>query len=245
VANELKKAYQDNAWCCYVSAKSDVVLPKIDELFLLIDSFPKTLKDDRRSLVKLGKLSEFIVVAKQPKDKNRRKWIQFLSLFGAAEARKTFLTLLEFQLKGIESLQPLCLLEKRKLGMVVDSWLLYEYREGSVSNESHIPQIIDQLKLLHKHGYQHEDPNFGNFMLDESGNMFLIDCKGKARSGYFSDCYDFMLLNRVGLSDVQIHELVDMNTHSIGYWLARLYQGYIRTRTALKVKIKGKTSKGK
>jgi len=215
----LKQSQQEADWFCYVNENSDVLLPGIMELRDEIHEFPISLKDDRRSLVKLGTMNHGQVIAKQPRDKNRRKWMRFLSLFGPAEARRTFIALLEFKAKGIESLEPICLLEKRRYGMVIDSWLLYKYREGKPSTECHIPQIVEQLKALHRHGYQHQDPHF--------------------RTGRFSDYYDFMLFSNDKFDDV-IMPLIDVNKYSLGYWQARAYRAYIRLRKFIKQKIRRK-----
>jgi len=208
-------------WRCYVADSNTELIPSVDELLGLIEKFPKVLKDDRRSLVKLGEINGVQLVAKQPRDKNKRRWARALTLFGAGEARKTFTTLLEFKNKGIESLTPFCLLEKRKLGMVVDSWLLYNYREGRESDKTCLAQIIGLLKKLHSNGYQHGDPNFGNF----------------------SDYYDFMLLGRGKLTVQEIEAAVAMDKKSFSYRLAKLYQAYIDFRSSYKKKVGRKRSK--
>ena len=230
-------------WRCYVAQDNESAVPSVDELLSLIEQFPKVLKDDRRSLVKLGEINGNQLIAKQPRDKNKRKWARALSLVGAGEARKTFTTLLEFNRKGIESLTPFCLLEKRNLGMVVDSWLLYHYREGKESDKSYLAEIVRILKKLHSNGYQHGDPNFGNFLVDPDDEIFLIDCKGKSRSGRFSDYYDFMLLGRGKLSAQEIEAVVEMDKGSLAYRLAKLYQKYINLRSSYKKKVGRKRSK--
>jgi len=235
---------RDGDWSCYVSDKNQPEIPSIEQLLEKIEDFDVTLKDDRRSLVKLGQLNGQKVVAKQHRDKNRRKWSRLLSLIGAAEAKLSFITLIEFKEKGIESLTPICLLEKKRLAMVVDSWLLYEYREGRSSDRSYLPQIIEQLKIIHRHGYRHEDPNFDNFLIDANGAMFLIDCRGKRRSGLFSDYYDFILLEGGGkFKRHEVEKLIDIDPFSIGYWQARIYRGYIDLRTKWKELIGRRRSK--
>ena len=235
---------QEGQWTCFVGCDSEVNIPPIAQLLTSIDDFDITLKDDRRSLVKRGIFNALDVVAKQPRDKNRRKWSRLLSLIGPSEAKRNFLTLIEFQQKGIESLKPICLLEKKHFGMVVDSWFIYEYREGVESNKSHLKDIVAQLTLIHQHGYRHEDPNFGNFLIDPSGIMFLIDCRGKPRSGKFSDYYDFMLLERVcGFTRQEVEALIEIDRSSFGYMKAQLYRGYINLRTKWKVLIGRKRSK--
>ena len=240
----IKMLQCDGDWCGYTSDDCQFSVPNISELHEHIDGFSKTLKDDRRSLVKLGDLGDINIVAKQPRDKNDRKWSRFLSYFSPAEARRTFITLLEFKQKGIESLTPICFLEKKRWGMVVDSWILYEYREGRESDRSHLKDIVEQLTLLHSNGYRHEDPNFGNFLIDDNGQLFLIDCKGKSRSGRFSDYYDFMLLEaRCHFEASEIEALIDIKRCSFGYLRANIYRMYIRTRTKCKEFLGRKRSK--
>jgi len=234
----------ENGWSGQINGRSGFSVQRVPNLLQAVFTFDNVLKDDRRSLVKLGVIDGVRVVAKQPRDKNKRKWMRFLSLFFLAESKRTYRTLLEFEAKGLESLTPLAFIEKKRWGMVFDSWLLYEYREGRVSQRSDLPQIIQQLQTLHKHGYRHEDPNFGNFLVDDNGVMFLIDCRGKSRSGLYSDYYDYMLLEgAVGCTRDEIEALVDIDRKSIGYWRAQLYRGYIRGRTMWKSLIGRKRSK--
>lgn len=204
-----------------------------------IHAFPTTLKDDKRSLVKQGELFGKKIIAKQPRDKDRRLWIRVLSLFRNGEARSAQKTLTRFAELGINSVQPICTLEQRKYGCLIDSWIIYEFREGQESNLSHLPDIIKLLQKLHQHGYRHDDPNFGNFLVDaDSQQLFLIDCKGKKRLGKFSDYYDFMLLSQRndGVAFADLITTVNINTQHIGYKLATLYATYKRKRTEFKTK---------
>jgi heptose II phosphotransferase len=241
----LRELQRDGAWVCFVDNNDQYQLPSIPELLKTIDGFDVTLKDDRRSLVKKGELGDCMMVAKQPRDKNRRVWARFLSLFRYSEAKKTFLTLKQFKEKGIESVFPVCVMEKREFGGVVDSWLLYEYREGCPCGIRSLEAVIDQLKNLHRNGYRHEDPNFGNVRLDAKGDLFLIDCKGKSRAGRFGEYYDYMLVSHRndGVEMNDIEELVTMSKHSLGYWLASTYAAYKTARTALKKRLKRQRSK--
>ena len=164
-------------WCCYSDSEQTQSLPDISELLSQINSLPKTLKDDRRSLVKQGSLLGKTVIAKQPRDKLRKKWSRLLSLVASAESKKTFTSLIEFKRKGINSVEPLFVLEKRKLGMVTDSWLVYEFREGQPCQADCLPEIVEVLNDIHSKGYRHDDPNLGNFMRADDGSIFLIDFK--------------------------------------------------------------------
>jgi hypothetical protein len=241
----LKLSQSEGSWNCYVGESSSIQLPSIQALINNIEEFPDSLKDDRRSLVKKGTLSETVVVAKQPRDKNRRKWARFLSIFRDAEAKKTLKSLLQFQQLGIESVKPICVLEKRRNMQVVDSWLIYEFRQGRPSTISSLPEVVTQLTKLHKNGFRHEDPNFGNFLIGSDEVMFLIDCKGKPKGGSFGAYYDFMLLSlrNDGVSSEQVDALIEVDITSAGYQFAKAYAGYISARTTLKQRLGRRKSK--
>lgn len=230
---------REAAWDCFVTAQNSPDLPSIENIFEAINQFPKVLKDDRRSLVKQGSLLGMQVIAKQPRDKNRRKWAQFLSMFRLAEARQTFESLISFKEQGIPSVDPICVLEKRVKRQVVDSWLIYQYRAGEPCDASSLPAMVGLLKALHANGYRHEDPTYGNFLIDPDGEMFLIDCKGKAKGGEFAAYYDYMMLsmNNPGISAEHVEALIEIDRWSPGYQLARLYRGYRNTRSRLKRRV--------
>lgn len=224
-------------WCCYLDSEQALTLPDITELLAQISCLPNTLKDDRRSLVKQGSMLGKTVVAKQPRDKLRKKWSRALSLITNAETKKTFISLIEFKQKDINSVQPLFALEKRAFGMVTDSWLVYEFRDGQPCQADSLPEIVSVLQDIHAKGYRHDDPNFGNFMRAQDGSIFLIDFKGRARAGSFSDYYDFILLSKINadsISSTQVEQLVEFNRASFGYFLSRAYLSYKTTRTRLK-----------
>jgi len=182
-----------------------------------IHAFPHVLKDDKRSLVKKGELFGTQVIAKQPRAQ-----------------------------KGIESVKPICVLEHRQWGFLTDSWIIYEFKEGHESNVKHLSHIIELLQKLHLNGFRHDDPNFGNFLVKKKTNMndahsdelFLIDCKGKKRVGFFSDYYDFMLLSQRndGVSMDTLIDKANIDTSRIGYTLALYYSSYKRKRTEFKAK---------
>ena len=231
----LKLLERDGAWRCFVAHDCTYQIPDIADILKSIESWTDVIKDDKRSLVKSGKFLGIKVIAKQPVDKNRRKWSQFLSLLRDGEAFKTMKSLLRFKQFGISAVQPILVLEKRKAGLLKDSWLLYEYREGRPSSLQDIPEIIKQLKSLHKAGFRHDDPTLGNFMWDENNQMFLIDCKGRPRVGHFTDCFDYFLLqNNNGLEMTDVEKIIPLNKLTFGYQLASLYFYYKRLRSRWK-----------
>jgi len=201
-----------------------------------VNAFPVVLKDDKRSLVIRGDFLGHNVIAKKARDKNRRRWAQFLSLFKPAEALKSFQGLAEFSRKSINAAKPIAVLEKHKYGAVFDSWLIYQFIEGDVTSKDDLPDIIQSIDYLHQKDYQHADPHCDNFLRDSNGDIVFIDCKGKKRLGHFSDCFDYLLLQNYypDVSDEFIQRFAKFDTQSTAYKLAKTYNGYRKGRSKLK-----------
>ena len=131
----LKVIQEQNDWRCYVEQNSQLDVDNIETLILSLKNFPVTLKNDKRSFVKKGELFEKNIVAKQAIDKNTKLWNRILSLFCHGEARHSFVTLINFKRLGIASVEPILVLERKLMGVLVDSWLVYEFKSGRPSNK--------------------------------------------------------------------------------------------------------------
>jgi len=219
-------------------------LPSIPALLDLLKDLPVTLKDNHRSRVVSGELLSRRIVAKQPHNKNKRLWARLLTYFESCEAAQTLIALERFHELGIPSVQPLFVLEYN-LGVVVDSWVCYQYREGTACTEECLPNVIKLLKKMHQFGFRHNDPNLGNFLVDATGEMFLLDSKGRARTGDFSDANDFFLLKKLNKSLIhfQVSDVEHLDQRSLGYRLAKLYTKLKSVRSAVKDKIKKNRAK--
>ena len=90
----------------------------------------KELKNTRRSLVLLVRAAGQKAVLKCPREKNTRQWIRFTTLYRKGEAFKAIYNMDKLKNLGIKSNRPLMAMEKRRWGMVVDSWFVYTYEEG-------------------------------------------------------------------------------------------------------------------
>jgi len=228
-----------DAWRCLSNSRQlqwVKELPEIPELLCALPLLATSLKDNHRSLVMLGELSGKQLIAKQPRDKNKRLWARILSYLELSEAAQTLLTLERFHSLGIPSVQPLFVLEKRVFGVVVDSWICYEYRAGTACNESCLPRIIETLKKIHEAGFRHNDPNLGNFLIDENDQMFVLDSRGRKRSGHFSDANDFFLLKKINktLTDFRVSDIKHLDTTTFGYQLALIYSKIKSARSLIK-----------
>lgn len=157
----LQEIRREGYWRCLSNQDSSHELAQyvrsldtLDELLNDIKVLPTRFKDNYRSCVLNGNLfpSEVYagsVVAKQPKNKNGAYWSRLLSLIRNGEARQTFLALLRFEQLDITAGEPLLLLEKRRFGMIVDSWVVYQYLGGEPSGVEQLPQVIEILRTIH------------------------------------------------------------------------------------------------
>ncbi len=240
---QIKKGWTIN-WAKQILDKSpNETALSPEALIQLVNAFPVTLKDDKRSLVLKGELFGTKVIAKQPRDKNRRTWSRLLSLFRPAEAAQSFINLQRFAEHAIPAPKAIAVLQEYNFNRVVDSWLIYEFIEGVPSTKDDLPKIIGLIDRLHQFGFQHNDPHYENF-LSNDGDISLIDCKGKKRLGNFSDCYDFILLNNYHpeASVDLIKRHAAYKTESLGFQLAKMYKGYKNLRGKLKKKLRKKRS---
>lgn len=211
----------------------------LSNLIAQLHEFPVTLKNNHRSTVKRGRLFELDVVGKRPTDKNRRIWARISSLLRAGESVTTIQNLAKLESAGIESVKPMFALERRKYGMIVDSWMCYQYRDGEPCDVSGLARVVDMLNDMHEAKFQHGDPTWNNFLLDESNVLFTIDTKAKPCRGAFDATNDFLLLRKANkLPDLDIDTLGRLNRSAVGYWLAVTYMNIKSFRSLLKSKIK-------
>jgi len=242
---EIKKQGQ---WRCLCNPRQQEWVKSISEVRTLLsdlENLPETLKDNHRSRVMRGRIMGKHVIAKQPRDKNKRLWARVLSYIELTEASQTLSTLERFHELNIPSVQPLLVLEKRLFGAVVDSWICYEFREGTPCDESCVPDVIDMMKKIHSAGFCHNDPHLSNFLKDKNGEMFVLDSRGRKRRGNFSDANDFLLFKSINktLSDFQVSDLTHLDTKSFVYRLALAYTKFKSARSFVKDKIRKNRTK--
>lgn len=157
-----------------------------------------TLKDDYRSQVYRIRLSELDLVLKIPNEKNTRKWIRFLTWFRMGEAFKNVAGMNKLTQLGIDTIQPLIAAERRSFGMVVDSWLVYEYLDGNscLNKEEHYPKVVEKLKAMHQKNILHGDAQIRNFMY-ANDTVYVIDSNPKSAGIFgFSKAYEFAYLRK-------------------------------------------------
>jgi len=136
----------------------------------------KTLKDSSRSMVYLINVNDESLILKEPVEKNERKWIRFTTLLRKSEALQSCLSMIKLQEIGVESNKPLVVVEKKKLGMVVDSWYLCSFVEGVACSQDAYQNVVETLNKIHQSGYLHGDPQIRNFLQTDTG-IQVIDAK--------------------------------------------------------------------
>jgi len=178
------------------------------------------LKNNQRSRVYLISFQGQKAVLKQPREKNTRKWIRFTTLYRRGEAFKAIQNLERLRGFGLEANQPFMAIEKRRMGMVVDSWLLYEFKAGKACDRTHYPSIVGQLKALHDRNLLHGDAHLENFLMTDKG-IITIDANLKRPIfGAASKYYELLYLRH---SAPGIEKYFRIPPNSPSYRLARIY----------------------
>ena len=72
------------------------------------------LKDDKRSLVMLIDINKNKYVLKVPREKNKRKWQRFISIFRGGESMREFLQLEKLKKYNFNAPAPLIAIEEKK-----------------------------------------------------------------------------------------------------------------------------------
>ncbi|MDX1628427.1 MAG: lipopolysaccharide core heptose(II) kinase RfaY [Fulvivirga sp.] len=190
------------------------------------------LKQHYRSTVLKIRLSDQEIVHKVPTEKNKKRWIRFLTWFRQGEAFKNLRNMELLWSKGIKTTVPLLAAEKKRLGMVVDSWLLYEYLDGTtcLNHPEYYPEVVKQLKDIHAKGLLHGDPQIRNFIA-KANDIYVIDCNPEATGiTGFGKAYEFAYLKR-SAPGIQKHFGKVRK-----WWLYRLAIWYDKTERRLKRK---------
>lgn len=136
-------------------------------------------------------------VMKSPRNEHRIPQRKLQTLFKEGEALTTLKNINKLLDKGFkEFVKPLMALVKRKKGMIVDSYLVMDYKEGRSLEKEEILQIVNFGKRLHLTKHYHGDFNTSNFMMTDKG-LKTIDTQGKKMLfGNYQMHYEVMTFSR-------------------------------------------------
>jgi hypothetical protein len=164
-----------------------------------------TLRDDQRSRVLLVQPpawlpEEFLRrfpapwVMKRPLWRDGRCWNRLMSLFGEGEMRRALRGGLRLAALGLSTPDPLLVLERRRCGLLVESWLAYVHKPGDPVREAHWPGVVEALERLHEAGLRHGDPHLANWLAAEDGSVVALDPAPRPMRDAVDAAYDFVLL---------------------------------------------------
>lgn len=195
----------------------------------------KILKDDNRSYVLLIEVDGESYVYKVPREKNRRVWQRFLSLFRGSESRREYNNSLKRSKLGFQGATPIMYWEKRVFGMSFDSFFISSYLEGRSATISDLSLVRDELERIHKKGYLHGDSQLDNFMILKE-EVYLIDVKLiRNKYGKAGEIYEFIYLEESCHKEIDIYDKT-----TLSYKLAKGLNNYLHWIGKIKKTIRGK-----
>lgn len=166
----------------------------VDTIFERTYQLTKTLKNSTRSMVYLTNINNQSLILKEPVEKNKSKWIRFTTIMRKSEALQSCISMLKLQEISIETNKPLIVVEKKRMGMVIDSWYLCSYVEGNNCNKHDYPAVVATLNKIHESGYLHGDPQIRNFLKSKIG-IQVIDVKISKQWNLFQRQLELVYLN--------------------------------------------------
>lgn len=197
----------------------------------------RELKSNQRSWVAHIKINgQPDMVLKIPIEKNNRLWIRFLTWFRLGEAFKNFRGMKILKENNIPTTTPILAAEKRWMGMVTKSWLLYEYLDGKpcLKREGTFSAVVKTLTMLHNKDLLHGDPQIRNFMTYKN-EIYVIDSNPQKATFTFNKAFEYAYLKR---SCPEIEPYFGPVKYSAWYKLAIWYDQFDRKLAATRRKIK-------
>lgn len=156
----------------------------------------KKLKDTKRNFVVEIEFEEKYYVLKEARNEYRIPQRKLMTFFKKGEALTTLVNLhkLIYEKKIREIVEPYICICKRKNGMITYSALIMEKINGSIERK-YLDKAIEVIKELHKNKIYHGDFNPSNFLVDEYGNIKIIDTQGKKMLfGNYRAHYDMLTM---------------------------------------------------
>ncbi|MGL6098894.1 MAG: lipopolysaccharide core heptose(II) kinase RfaY, partial [Fusobacteriaceae bacterium] len=114
-------------------------------------------------------------------------------------------------------------IEKRKYGLIEESYVLTEYIDGKIIkkftdfSDNEKKELVKTLEKIHQSEIYHGDANHGNFVFTNNG-IRVIDTLGKKESwSNYKRNYDFITLDDCIKDIEKFHEY---KKNELSYWLA-------------------------
>ncbi|WP_372972806.1 hypothetical protein [Marinobacter sp.] len=137
--------------------------------------FDQVLKDRAKCLVaRFSHPDKGWLVLKVPRARTNRKWERFLTLFRPGEGFRQICNMQELERLKLKGPRPVLAAEKRRAGVVVDSFYIYSFIDGREGVSADLPAIVETLLPLYRQGYCRTDPRVANHIINDDG-VHLID----------------------------------------------------------------------
>ncbi|NLK62092.1 MAG: hypothetical protein GX287_01450 [Fusobacteria bacterium] len=210
----------------------------IDDIREIMTTKGKILKNNRRSFVKKVEIKNKTIIYKIPTEKNISNWIRLLTLFRKSEAQVVLESMVILNEKNIYTNKPIAYGEKRKFGMVVDSFMIYEYLNGTTVTEENSKEVILLLKQIHALGYLHNDSQIENF-LKNGDNIYVIDAKLKRKKfGKISENSEYI---KFASNAEKAYDYID--TKSIYFKIAMFFYKLFKFKRKIRKQMKNRKIK--
>lgn len=172
----MKEAFTYRAYTvrtCYPREKAERLLDSIIDQHL---SWRERVKDDRRNFIGRTSFEGDDLVVKIPRARNQRWYQRIRTWWQPGEAARRYESMRRLTLLGLTGTPALLMAEKRRAGMVVDSFFAYRYVDGRLARPGDERVLCDVLDRLHHKGFVRRDCKPSNFVIVEgSGEACFID----------------------------------------------------------------------
>lgn len=155
------------------------------------------LKEHHRSIVSRFSFKNRDLVLKIPLEKNKRPWIRFTTLYRDGEAYRNIYAMELLASLEIPSTVPVLAAEMQNRGMVTDSFLVYEYLDGTSCSDhaEWYPLVVERLASMHDKGILHGDSQIQNF-LQTGGMISVIDSSPSTIRNHYQVAYEYVYLKK-------------------------------------------------
>ncbi|WP_196800646.1 lipopolysaccharide core heptose(II) kinase RfaY [Thioalkalivibrio sp. ALMg11] len=181
-------------------------------------------KNDGQTYSGLVEIEGQTYVLKVPHARNSRLSQRLMSFFRPSSAVRQMESMVQLRQLGLRTPEPVCAGERRAMGMLTDSFLLYEYAEGRKATRDDAALLTPELLRLHEMGYTRNDPHAKNYLIDDEGVVF-IDATLRRPRLFRTMRLRRELIRFTSTSPTALAYIPDRITSSWAYQLARGFTG--------------------
>ena len=227
-------------WTLHYPATQVAAADAIARLPSLTAACREIWRDDEHSFVGLLVIDGIEIVAKSPRHKDRRAWIRWTTLYRAGLAVRVAGFMDAASRAGLAVAEPIVALERRRRGMIIESWLCYRRLPGEPCTARELPLVIATLRRLHAFGWIHGDAHIANFLTDGRGAAMLDAEARRNRFGRIDEAYEYIRLRNSlidrGLVAATAADAITwpVPRGSIAFRIAAAYDGMIHAWRACK-----------